>query len=321
MTYRCNSRCQICNIWTKPSARELGIREIERIFKSFTNLGWIDLTGGEVTLREDLVEIVRVIAKSTKNLLIAHVSTNGQIPDAAFSMVQEILRSRLVPVVNISVDGPRELNDRLRGVPGAFLRSLETFKRLKKMPKGHYYLSCTISKHNIKHIDELLSELKREISDFNFADIHFNLFHASSHYYANQEVDGASGLDSEEVKKYLSLSKRGHPFKIFLENEYINGISRFLSGARSSMTCQALNTTCFIDPSGIVYPCGIHNRPLGNLAHHEYDIKKLWNEKNSLHVLREIRDGKCPGCWSPCEAYPAILGSAIRNCFVKTGSR
>ncbi len=321
LTYGCNSRCRICNIWKKPPQKELGINEIDRIFKGFTSLSWIDLTGGEVTLREDIVDVVKVIARGAKNLVIMHISTNGQLPDTAFSLAQEVLRARLTPVVNVSLDGPQELNDRLRGVPGSFLRSLEAFKKLKELRAGYYYLSCTISKYNIKHIDELLLELKKAIPRFSLSDIHFNLFHASSHYYNNQEVDGASGLDPAEVKKYLSLSKRGNPFKMFLENEYIKGVSRFLSKDRVLAGCQALNATCFIDPSGKVYPCSIHDLPLGNLADYDYDIQKLWDDAGSLQARDEIKKGKCPGCWSPCEAYPAIFGRMLGNFFSQSKNR
>ena len=319
LTYRCNSKCRICSIWKKRPQKELGIPEIEKIFKSFKHLCWIDLTGGEVTLREDLNEVLRGIARSAKKLIIAHVSTNGQLPDKAFSMAEELLKARLLPVINVSVDGPQELHDELRGVPGSFSRAVETFKKLKKLRKGHYYLSCTISRCNIGHIDELLLELKKEIPDFTLSDIHFNLFHTSSHYYDNQGFDGAAGLDLAEVKKYLSLSKKGHPLKVFLENEYLKGVSRFLSGGRSSVRCQALNATCFVDPSGKVYPCGIHDKPLGDLAEYGYDIERLWSGADSLHARKEIGEGRCPGCWSPCEAYPAIMGSVVKNCFVKNG--
>ena len=156
LTYKCNLRCKICRIWEVPYRKELDINEVEKIFKGLRNLSWLDLTGGEITLREDLMEIVKVIIKNSKKLLIFHISTNGQLPHKIFSVVKNILKKGLLPIVNISIDGPRKVNDYLRGKNSAYFNSIETFKMLKTFKKGFYYISCTISNYNIKYLDEIL---------------------------------------------------------------------------------------------------------------------------------------------------------------------
>ena len=63
LTYRCNLRCKICKIWeTSPEKEEIKLDAIERIFKCLNGFNWIDLTDGEITLREDLTEVVRVLS-------------------------------------------------------------------------------------------------------------------------------------------------------------------------------------------------------------------------------------------------------------------
>ena len=61
LTSKCNYRCQTCNIWQKPPQDELSPSEIELLFKKAPNFSWIDLTGGEVFLRRDFVDIVEII--------------------------------------------------------------------------------------------------------------------------------------------------------------------------------------------------------------------------------------------------------------------
>jgi MoaA/NifB/PqqE/SkfB family radical SAM enzyme len=313
LTYRCNLRCEICRIWEHPPSKEMGTLEIGKIFKGLKNLGWIDLSGGEITLRDDVIEVVRTIIKNSGKLLVFHASTNGQRPERTELIADEILKGGLLPVINVSIDGPQELNDRLRGASGAFVNSVETFSRLKKMRLKHCYLSCTLSRHNVGHIELLLRELEEKIPGFSYSDIHFNLFHTSTHYYKNIVAESSTKLDPVIIKKYLSLSKKGHFLKAFLENEYLKGVSKFLSGDRFPAKCQALNATCFIDPSGTVYPCGIYNEPVGSLSCHDYDMSQLWHQPDVLKVRGKIKQRHCSGCWSPCEAYPAILGGLMRR--------
>lgn len=314
LTYECNSKCRICKIWQTPRRTELDIMEIEKIFKRLKALCWLDLEGGEITLRKDLIEIVRTIIKNAKKLLLLHVSTNGQLPHNVFLLAKEILKSNVIPIINISIDGPKKINDELRGIEGSYLNSLETFKLLKKLRRGHCYLSCTLSDYNIGYIDELLSGLKNDVPDFSFSDLHFNIFH-TSHYYKNQNIEGLSNLNFDSIKKYLKLCKNGGLIKRFLEDRYIKGLSEYLNGNRFPVKCQALGSSCFINPYGEVYPCGMHNRALGNLKDYDYDLNKLWNSAVSLQIGEDIKNKKCPGCWTPCEAFPSILGDLfnLRN--------
>ena len=311
LTYRCNLRCKICKIWEKTAKEEMSVGEIEGIFKKLNNLSWLDLTGGEITLRQELLDIVRVILKHARKISVLHISTNGQLPEKAVLLVKEITKFKLSPIVNISLDGPEEINDQLRGSQGAYRRSLETFKGIKKLKNNYCYLSCTLSGFNVNYIDKLLAGLRRDISGFNLADLHFNLFHKSAHYYGNLNLDGPAALSPELVKDYFTLSKKGNLIKFFLEAEYIKGLSKYLNGDNFPLRCQSLNATCFIDPAGRVYPCGIYNVDVGDLKEYDFNLDKLWNSENSLRARENIEKRNCPGCWSPCEAYPAILGSII----------
>jgi len=317
LTYRCNLRCKICRIWKHQYNDELTIKNIEIFFKNLNHLSWIDLTGGELTLREDIVEIIKVIIKNSKRILIFHISTNGQLPEKILLLAKEILRFNLIPIINVSIDGPRVINDQLRGVEGAYLNSLETFKKLKQLNRGYYYISCTISNYNINYIDDLVEVLKKDIPDFAPYDLHFNIFHNSPHYYNNIGIDSFSGVSFDTVKKYFALSQTGNSIKIFLEKGYIKGLSKYCNGNRFPVRCQALNSSCFINPQGTVYPCGIYNKPVGELKDYDFNLKGLWYSPNALKIKKEIMQRKCPGCWSPCEAYPAILGCTLRNLFFR----
>lgn len=315
LTYRCNLKCHICRIWRHPPLKEMDASSIGKIFKGLKGLGWLDLTGGEVTLRPDLLEVVGLIIEKAKRLLVFHISTNGQLPEKALRLAEEVVRLGAIPVINVGLDGPPEVHDQLRGVSGAYVKSLETFNALKKLRKGFTYLSCTISGHNAPYLEELLMCLKKDVRGFSYRDIHFNIFHRSSHYYRNQDMDGLCGVDMRKISRFLALSRRGHIVKRLLEKEYLKGLRRYLEGESHFLACQAMSASCFIDPSGKIYPCGMYERPVGDLAQNDHDLERLWNGSMARSVRAAIKETACPGCWSPCEAYPAILGRLLSGTF------
>ena len=69
LTFWCNYRCETCNIWKMKPRDELRLEEIREFFKRSPGFSWVDLTGGEVWLRKDFVDICEALTTSCKNLL------------------------------------------------------------------------------------------------------------------------------------------------------------------------------------------------------------------------------------------------------------
>ena len=68
ITNKCNLKCKTCDIWNREPADELSFEEIDKFFKANRYFSYIDLTGGEIFLRKDLLEIT----KSVKNNIKRH---------------------------------------------------------------------------------------------------------------------------------------------------------------------------------------------------------------------------------------------------------
>ena len=66
ITEQCNSRCKICSIWREGvnSRSELSLEDIKKLLdsKCLGDIGCIDISGGEPFLRQDLVEIVKLVS-------------------------------------------------------------------------------------------------------------------------------------------------------------------------------------------------------------------------------------------------------------------
>ena len=135
ITFWCNYRCQTCNIWEMRPRDELGLDEIRHFFQRSSRFLWVDLTGGEVFLRKDFVEICEAVLTSCRNLILLHFPTNGYLTDKIVTQVREIRKMRPERlIITVSTDGDEAMNDEIRGVQGGWRRQIETFRRLREIP-------------------------------------------------------------------------------------------------------------------------------------------------------------------------------------------
>ena len=315
VTYLCNSRCQICRIWKRKKEKELTKEKIKDFFETNNKFNWIDLTGGEIFLKEDLVQITESIVKNCENLYLLHFPTNGFLTEKILADTKKILE--LSPhrmIVTVSLDGPEELHDELRGVRGGWKKTIETFQQLKKLKKKNFevYFGMTLSKYNSGKIDNTIKEVKLLIPDISYNDFHLNIAQTSAHFYKNVGMN--LGIDDQiigSVKKFRGKRKKKFSGVHFLEDRYLKLISEYIKKDKVPLACQSLSASVFIDPQGNVYPCAIWDKKIANLENYDFDLKKIWDLNKVKKIRKKIIHGSCPGCWTPCEAYQTILGNLM----------
>ena len=59
LTVRCPMKCKMCNIWFNPTKKEEEIKASD--LRTLPRLKFINLTGGEPFVRDDLAEIVNLL--------------------------------------------------------------------------------------------------------------------------------------------------------------------------------------------------------------------------------------------------------------------
>ncbi len=315
VTNRCNSRCRTCNIWKAETKNELTTKEIIRIFRN-VNSSWINLTGGEAFMRDDLMDIAHSIREHT-NPHIFNITTNGLMTKKIVETVEGIMELDFPRfLVVVSIDGPEGIHDRIRGVKGAWKRSLETYRRLRELHSGgiDVFIGYTISEFNLGSLEEAYLHVKRILPDVRKGDFHVNLFHTSPHYYRNE--GHCFEYDKEELLNEISVANSYRAFDFspisLIEKRYLDALKTYMMTGKVPLSCMALSSSCFIGPSGSVYPCIHLDKKVGNLRESDYDLSRIWNSDKARKVRRDVLEGRCPGCWTPCEAYQAILGNMLR---------
>ena len=134
-TMRCNLHCEFCYVgdllniegeWRE----EMPLEVIRRAFPERDGLQ-VNLTGGEIFMRKDIMEVLELFAQ--KKYVCGYLTTNGTIIDdeRAEALADLALRGFLKHI-SVSIDGPGELHDAARGVKGTFERTAAGLRRLQE---------------------------------------------------------------------------------------------------------------------------------------------------------------------------------------------
>jgi MoaA/NifB/PqqE/SkfB family radical SAM enzyme len=342
VTKRCNSRCVYCDIWkTKetPNAfnNELSLTEIQTFAAANPFLQWIDFTGGEPTDRPDFVEVIEAFNTKCPDLLLVHFPTNGIATKQIQAKVQQIkqtLKARLI--VTVSIDGPPTINDKLRGITNDFTHAISTFIAVRKeIGITNTYIGMTLHGNTNsygKSTTELVNDtfnaintelIKQNETPIEWGTLHLNIPHFSQHYYGNKEPKSCQKIEHAEIAEALQVTSKKQsdtakthktPLAMQLfEKIYRNEALQYLNQGNTNINCAALLTTTYLSEKGEVYPCTIWNKPLGNIRNTNYQLLPIIKNAQQQGIRKEIIEKKCPQCWTPCEAYPAIINSPLKS--------
>ena len=124
VTSRCNAKCRTCFYWEElNSDDDLSFDEIERISATMPPFREIWLSGGEPTLREELVDVLSLFYRRN-GVRSVNLPVNGLLPDRLVQVLESTFAAcpELRVNLNLALDGIGPTHDAIRGVPGNFDR-------------------------------------------------------------------------------------------------------------------------------------------------------------------------------------------------------
>ncbi len=294
-TYRCPMQCKMCNIWQSPTEKnkELTPQELEIL----PDVNFINLTGGEPFIREDLEEIVKVCFRKSPRVVI---STSGWFEDRVIALARKYPKIG----IRISIEGLSCKNDELRGREGGFDRGLRTLLTLKKMGLKDIGFGCTVSNNNSEDMLSLY-QLSRELG-LEFATA---AFHNSYYFHKDDnqitEKEKVCGDFAHLIEMQL---KENHP-KSWFRAFFNMGLINYIEGHRRMLPCEAGMVNFFVEPYGDVYPCnGLEKRywkkNMGNIRQVKH-FDEIWQSEKAEEVRNLVR--QCPkNCWMVGTASPVM---------------
>lgn len=147
LTERCPFHCQYC-FFTSKRRKELQFCDIVKIIDKLCDSGMmiVQFTGGEPCLRDDLCDIVE---HAKKKKLLVLLSTSG------YNIQNHERALRYIDSIQISLDGPIKIHDKLRGV-GTFDIVVAAADFLRSRGK-RFYFRCVLTVLNLEHIVDVIA--------------------------------------------------------------------------------------------------------------------------------------------------------------------
>jgi MoaA/NifB/PqqE/SkfB family radical SAM enzyme len=322
VTRECQSRCRTCFIWKhRPEqGSEMGTEAVEALFRSIGRTYFFNVSGGEPFLRPDLPEIVRLACRHLRPAVI-HIPTNALAPERIETMTREILdiiaveAPGTVLTVKPSMDGVGEAHDLIRGVPGNFLRLMDTLERLKKLRdtrKGlHVGVGTVISRFNAGNLPEIIrfagslgvdtyiNEVAEERGEF------FNLGSGIT-------PEGADyGEIMETFKRAVRSGMKGMKLLSRITTAmrlvYYDIVTEYLKTGRQVIPCYAALLNVHVNSDGGIWPCAIlaYRGQMGSVGD-SADFRDVWRSSRARDIRRSIRRKEC-ACPLANQAYSNML--------------
>jgi MoaA/NifB/PqqE/SkfB family radical SAM enzyme len=163
VTLRCNLSCVMCT--TCYDAPELSLDELRRIVDEAADMGVrvFNPLGGEPLVRQDLEEL---LAHAAERGMFVTLTTNATLlrPERAARLAR-VRPERLH--VNVSLDGPEEAHDRVRG-RGSFARAMAGYRALREAdaaagnPVRTVRANVILHRGNVHGFEDFLAWLEAE---------------------------------------------------------------------------------------------------------------------------------------------------------------
>lgn len=320
VTRQCNSRCPFCfylKSSTAPddSRPELSLPEIEDVSSSLGRLLWLAFSGGEVFLRQDLIDIAKIFYHNNKPSIMLF-PTNGMMPDLIRDRIESITRAcpKSVVALKLSVDGLGEAHDALRNTKGSFDKTLETYRAVSglvdRYPNFELGVNTVFCSENQDAMDGIIEYVRglAHIKTHTISLVRGNL--ADKRFV---EVDDQKYLKAvQKLEQNLKRGKspvyrfRGARIKAAQDILQRRLIHQTLDEKRRIIPCYAGTLNLVLNEAGEVFPCELLTASMGNVRDCGYNMELLVQSERARRVNASIRRNECY-CTHECYFLTNIL--------------
>jgi len=271
---------------------------------------WI-ISGGEPFIAKHIDQVAIEFARHDTRYIT--IPTNALMPETIAEKVEHILSGvppRVELNLNISVDGIGGEHDKIRGVPGNFMKVERTIELVHKLRKRFDNLNLTthtvVSNYNIDRVPEIIDRMKKYPLDNHITEMAEERWELSS---MGKSITPTPD-QYRDVVRYLKLGlKEKDRIRSGLRKRYYDIAARTISEKTQVIPCYAGWASCHIAETGLVTACctrWLMNGLMGNLRSSDYDLRSIWVSEKANVVRKSIKKKEC-ACPLASAAYTSML--------------
>lgn len=303
VTAKCNAGCKHCFNWKKVQEQgvsdDLSLEEIEKMSKSWGNIKYMTYSGGEPSLREDIVEITQSFFKNN-HLEMLNFITNGFAVTSVVSKIKKILRTcpGLDLTVSFSIDGLGDQHDSIRNAPGIFGRVLESIDKIRNLEKYYPNLKIlaitTYSSFNRDNIFDIVDYITKGLK----LEMILNYVRGDTLEKSADQVDLDTYMKATEtIAKQNAINSRRSSIVRALDNVCFKLIAKTKEEKKSLIPCLVGKKLIEIGNDGRIFPCEMLDVDFGNVCDFNYDINKVLKTKKAYDFFKFLNKRDCFCTW------------------------
>ena len=295
ITQKCNMGCEYCSVREMyGNMEELSTEEWKGVIRKLSGFGvfQIGFTGGEPTLRIDLVELAQYVSEQdctfnlTTNCWKLDESLVEQLKDAGMRQAQLSLDCHLP-----------EINDALRAEGS--LRKVEEAIGLLQKHQITVGIDCVVSQNNLAYLPQFVEWLgDREVPYLTLikikqGDLPLERFKEllPGYFEYSQLVEQLCNRDNQNPCVTLDCGSVSN-LEYTLTDEELSKVP--IAG------CPVGHTLLSISPNGDIYPCVALSGERFRIGNALTDnLEEVWDNDQTLRELRQVKskvDGQCGEC-------------------------
>jgi MoaA/NifB/PqqE/SkfB family radical SAM enzyme len=311
-TWVCDAQCEMCHNWKRGDRKmDMTLAEVDRVFASglWKNIETANVSGGEPTTRNDLVEICTLLLDRLPRLRKFGINTTGLTPHRAIPMLTKIVelchQKGVIFSTRVSIDGVGDMHNDVRHVKNGFNKANETIRAMRDLQKRYSFnfgISTTIFSQNLDDAENILAWARKEK-----LDIVFNMVRFTDAMLGNANLSDTCrplGPKEEQMRQFFLDRVRMDPLLDGQNYIYLHYADMIANGYHRLSPCPFQTQGIMLNPDGGLFFCE-NSDVVGNVLNE--DAEDLYFRASSQEHRDWVRDKKCPTCLSPCQMNVAAV--------------
>ncbi|MCP2521086.1 radical SAM protein, partial [SCandidatus Aminicenantes bacterium Aminicenantia_JdfR_composite] len=284
ITYRCQLNCEKCYAGGSNEMKELSTKDWIKIYDIIWKIGvpQIVFTGGEPTLREDLIELVGEAEEFVTGLI-----TNG----IELERLAEPLRNASLDYIQVTIESHNpEIHDKMVGFKGAFESTLAGIKKALSL-EMQVITNTTLTKENAHTFPDLI-KYGKELG-LKYMACNTIICSGKGIKYKREKELPPQELEEILMRALELADKLGIQLQWYSPTCYL-----FLDPIKLGFgmkQCSAASHNMTIQPDGTVLPCQSWFEPIGNILEDKW--KDIWRHPVAKKLRNhEFLKEECKNC-------------------------